>query len=73
MKQYIPLNRRVENDDGHAVTIIPRREKRTAEIEVGTDTSYVRLAFRDPNALRSIAGHLMAVADEVQRHQQEVG
>lgn len=73
MKQYIPLNRRVENDDGHAVTIIPRRDRRVAEIEVGTDTSYVRLAFSDSNAIRAIASHLMAVADEVQRQQQEVG
>lgn len=71
MSIKLPVNRRVDNDEGHAVTIVPRVNG-TAEIEVGSDTAYVRLSFSDPNALRAIAGHLLAVADEVQQRKQEL-
>lgn len=71
MTLKMPLTRKVENDSGNAVTIVPQRNG-TADIEVGSDTAYVRLSFSDPNALRALAGHLLAVADEVQQQRQEV-
>lgn len=70
MTELFPLTRKVENEHEHSVTVWPEQGK--AELEVGTDTSYIRIEFTDPNALRALAGHLAAVADEVQRYQQGV-
>lgn len=63
MTRIIPLTRRVDSDTGASITILPRAG--AADIEVGTDISYTRISFTDPNALRAIAGHLLAVADDM--------
>lgn len=67
----LTLVRRVENDDGNSVTILPK--KGTAVIEIGTECAVVSISFTRPNDLRALAGHLSAVADEVQRYQQGAG
>lgn len=70
MSKLLPLIRRVENEHAQSVTIIPRGSY--TEVEIGTDTAYVRIKFDDPNALRAMAGHMSTVADEMQRFRQEI-
>lgn len=71
MTELLPLIRKVANDHDHTVTVWPEGAK--AALEVGTDEAYIRIEFTDPNALRALAGHLAAIADDVQRYQQGAG
>ena len=69
MNHITTIDRVVENDSGHSVRVLIRNK--VAAVEIGTDTGHIQIPFTNPNDLRAIAGHISAVADELQRKLQE--